>query len=82
MLVLGWYYVGTSLVLAWYYVGTRLVLGRNPQARTTTATAAAEEFSQTIHVPSSTHPGTTYPVRAIPHSDEIIRSYREQLRYT
>ncbi len=31
--------------------------------------AATEEFSQSIQVPSSTHPGTTYPVRAIPHSD-------------
>ena len=30
----------------------------------------AEEFSQSIQVPSSTHPGTTYPVRAIPHSDK------------
>ena len=32
------------------------------------ARTAAEEFSQSIQVPSSTHPGTTYPVRTIPHS--------------
>ena len=35
-----------------------------------TATATTEEFSQSIQAPSSTHPGTTYPVRAIPHSDQ------------
>ena len=30
-------------------------------------------FSQSIQVPSSTHPGTTYyPVRAIPHSDKDL----------
>ena len=44
-----------------------LVLGRNPQATMTTATE--EEISQIIEAPSSTHPGKTYPVRAIPHSD-------------
>ncbi len=38
-------------------------------ATTTTTAAAAEEFSQSIRVPSSTHPGTTYPVRTVPHSD-------------
>ena len=70
MLVLCWYYVGTRLVLGWYYVGTRLVLGSNPEA---TTTATTEEFSQSMQVPSSTHPGTTYPVRAIPHSDKEIR---------
>ena len=37
--------------------------------RPRTSTTAAEEFSQSIQVPSSTYPGTTYPVRAIPHSD-------------
>ena len=31
--------------------------------------AAAEEFPQSIQAPSSTHPGTTYTVRQIPHSD-------------
>ena len=31
--------------------------------------ASAAEFSQSIQVPSSTNPGTTYPVRASPHSD-------------
>ena len=41
---------------------------KKKRARTTTA-AAAEEFSQSIQVPSFTHPGTTYPVRAIPHTD-------------
>ena len=41
----------------------------NSQATTTATTTAAEEFPQSIQVPSSTHPGTTYPVRAIPHSD-------------
>ena len=35
-------------------------------ATTTTATTATEEFSQTIQAPSSTHPGTSYPVRANP----------------
>ena len=44
-------------------------------ARTTAA--AAEEFPQSIQVPSSTHPGTTYPVRAIPHSD--IRNFYRNL---
>ena len=46
-----------------------------PVARTTAATAAAEEFSQSIQVPSSTHPGTTYPIRTIPHSDICIYTY-------
>jgi hypothetical protein len=36
------------------------------------ATATAEEFVQSIQVPSSTHPGTKYPVRAIPHSDIYV----------
>ena len=40
----------------------------NSQA-TTTATAAAAEFPQSIQVPYSTHPGKTYPVRTIPRSD-------------
>ena len=35
----------------------------------TAATTMAEEFSQSIQVASSTHPGTTYPVSTIPHSD-------------
>jgi hypothetical protein len=35
----------------------------------TAATPAAAEFSQSIRVTSSTHPGTTYPVRTIPHSN-------------
>ena len=30
----------------------------------------AEELSQSIQGPSSTHLGTTYPVRVIPQSDE------------
>ena len=37
----------------------------------TTATTAAENFSQAIQAPSPTHPGTTYPVRVSPHSDDI-----------
>ena len=45
-------------------------LSKKGRARTTATTATtAEEFSQSIQVPSSTHPGTTYPVRTIPHSD-------------
>ena len=44
-------------------------LSKKKRARTATAATAAEECSQSIQVPSSTHPGTTYPVRAIPHSD-------------
>ena len=32
----------------------------------TAATATAEEFSQSIQAPSSTHPGISYPVRANP----------------
>ena len=47
-------------------------LSQKKRARTATA---AEEFSQSIQVPSSTHPGTTYPVRAIPHSDIYIYIY-------
>ena len=35
----------------------------------TAAAVATEELPQSIQVPSSAHPGTTYPVRAIPHSD-------------
>ena len=46
-------------------------LSKKERATATTAAAATEEFSQSIQVPSSTHPGTTYPVRAIPHSDKI-----------
>ena len=42
-------------------------LSKKERARATTATT--EEFPQSIQVPSSTQPGTTYPVRAIPHSD-------------
>ena len=44
-----------------------------PRATTAaaTATAAANELPQPIQAPSSTHPGTTYPVREIPHSDLI-----------
>ena len=45
-------------------------LFKKERATATAATAAAEEFSQSIQVPSSTHPGTTYPVRTIPHSDK------------
>ena len=46
-------------------------LSHNELARTTAtaATAAAEELSQSIHVPSSTQPGTTYPAKVIRHSD-------------
>ena len=44
-------------------------LSKKERATATTAATAAEEFSQSIQAPSSTHPGTTYPVRAIPHSD-------------
>ena len=44
-------------------------LSKKERARTTAA-ATTEEFPQSIQVPSSTHPGTTYPVRAIPHSDK------------
>ena len=39
-------------------------LSKKKRARATAATA--EELSQSIQVPSSTHPGTTYPVRANP----------------
>ena len=42
---------------------------------TATAAATAEEFPQSIQVPSSTHPGTTYPVRTSPHSDIYIYIY-------
>ena len=53
-------------------------LSKKERATATAATAtAAEEFSQSIQVPSSTHPGTTYPVRAIPHAD--IGSYRKYI---
>ena len=37
--------------------------------------AATEESSQSIQVPSSAHPGTTYAIRAIPHSDIYIYIY-------
>ena len=51
-------------------------LFQQKRGRRTTAkvTAAEEEFSQSIKVPFSVltvHPRTTYPVRAIPHSDEF-----------
>ena len=49
------------------------ILSKNNRART--AATATEEFSQSIQVPSSTHPGTTYPVRAIPHSVIYIYIY-------
>ena len=47
--------------------------GRTTQelkARARATTAATEEFPQSIQAPSSTHPGTTYPVRSIPKSPE------------
>ena len=44
-----------------------------PVARTTAT--AAEEFPQSIQVSVSTYPGTTYPVREIPHSDIHIYIY-------
>ena len=50
-------------------------LSKKERATTTAAAATAEEFSQSIQAPSSTHPGTTYPVRAIPHSDIYIYIY-------
>ena len=40
-----------------------------PRWATAAAAATAEEFCQAIQAPSPTHPGTTYPVRASPHSD-------------
>ena len=52
-------------------------LSKKERARTA-ATTTTEEFSQGIQVPSSTHPGTTYPVRAIPHSDYIL--YTDYIR--
>jgi hypothetical protein len=42
---------------------------KKERARTAATPAAAAEFSQSIRVTSSTHPGTTYPVRTIPHSN-------------
>ena len=38
----------------------------NPGWATAAAATAAEEFSQSIQAPSSTHPGISYPVRANP----------------
>ena len=46
-------------------------LSKKQRART--AATTTEEFSQSIQVPSSTHPGTTYPVTTIPHSDELCQ---------
>ena len=48
-------------------------------ARTTTAMPATttEEFSQSIQAPSSTHPGTTYPVRA--HPSLRYRRFKESI---
>ena len=50
-------------------------LSKKERARTTTAatTATTEEFSQSIQVPSSTHPGTTYPVRANPSLRFVLK---------
>ena len=52
------------------HVGLFEDFSKKERATATAATATAEEFPQSIQVPSSTHPGTTYPVRAIPHSDD------------
>ena len=48
--------------------GSRLVVGWDWAA----VAMVVEEFSQAIQAPSSTHPETTYPVRAIPHSDVVV----------
>ena len=48
--------------------GKSRILAPPPNPGRVTA-AATEEFSQSIQAPSSTHPGTTYPVRATPLSD-------------
>ena len=50
------------------------------RARTRTTTAA-EELSQSIQVPSSTHSGTTYPVRAIPHSNTGIHLKQQKHKF-
>ena len=40
--------------------------------------AAAEELPQSIQAPSSTHPGTTYLVREIPHSAQKVTHKNNQ----
>ena len=50
------------------------IFSKKERATGTPTMTAAEEFSQSLQGPSSTHPGTTYPVRAIPHSDIITEA--------
>ena len=50
-------------------------------AATAAAAATAEEFSQSIQAPSSTHGGTTYPVREIPHHDKKFSTNRSEGLY-
>ena len=45
-------------------------------ATAATATAATEEFLQSIQAPSSTHPGISYPVRANPSLQYITAPIR------
>jgi len=51
--------------------------GRTTQelnAMAMTAAATTETFCQSIQVPTSTHSGTTHPVRAIPHYDSQVQN--------
>ena len=55
-----------SIGMQHWYAALVCPLPKSGWATTTTATAATEEFSQSIQAPSSTHPGISYPVRASP----------------